>query len=160
MFYKSIGWLSSKCCWIHKHVWSSCLKALPMFISLFLTEQCISSQLILFPFITLCVTVFIPPWVPGGMWQEIEWCWINWLVFTCHVICLPCVAYIYSGCNSEKPCDYPNWSRIPNSLDLYSLRRHRLTGIGIPMINLRRSDDRLRFIMGIPILIRRRLLNE
>ena len=39
---------------------------------------------------------------------------------------------------------------------LYSLRRRRLTGIWIPMINLRRSDDRLRFIMGIPILIRRR----
>ena len=29
-----------------------------------------------------------------------------------------------------------------------------------PMINLRRSDDRLRFIMGIFILIRRRLLSE
>ena len=43
---------------------------------------------------------------------------------------------------------------------LYSLRRRRLTGIGIPIINLRRSDDRLRFIMGIPILIRRRLLSE
>ena len=37
---------------------------------------------------------------------------------------------------------------------LYSLSRRRLTGTGIPMINLRRSDDRLRFIMGIPILIR------
>ena len=36
---------------------------------------------------------------------------------------------------------------------LYSLRRRRLTGIGTPMINLTRSDDRLRFIMGIPILI-------
>ena len=47
-------------------------------------------------------------------------------------------------------------------LGLYSLRRRRLTGtsIGIPMVNLRRSDDRLRFIMGIPILIRRRLLSE
>ena len=43
---------------------------------------------------------------------------------------------------------------------LYSLRRRRLMGIGIPMINLRRSDDRLRFIMGIPILIRRHLLSE
>ena len=43
---------------------------------------------------------------------------------------------------------------------LYSLRRRRLTGIGIPIINLRRSDDRLRFIMGIPILIRERLLSE
>ena len=45
-------------------------------------------------------------------------------------------------------------------LGLYSLRRRRLTGIGIPIINLRRSDDRLRCIMGIPILIRRRLLSE
>ena len=49
-------------------------------------------------------------------------------------------------------------SRTPQGL--YSLRRRRLTGIGIPIINLRRSDDRLRFIMGIPILIRRRLLSE
>ena len=46
------------------------------------------------------------------------------------------------------------------TLGVYSLRRRRLTGIGILMINLRRSDDRLRFIMGIPILIRRRLLRE
>ena len=45
-------------------------------------------------------------------------------------------------------------------LGLYSLRRRRLTGIGIPMINLRRSSDRLRFIMGIPILIRQRLLSK
>ena len=36
---------------------------------------------------------------------------------------------------------------------LYSLRRRRLTGIWISIINLRRSDDRLRFIMGIPILL-------
>ena len=49
---------------------------------------------------------------------------------------------------------------MPNEdkLGLYSLRRRCLTGIGIPIINLRRSDDCLRFIMGIPILIRRRLL--
>ena len=38
------------------------------------------------------------------------------------------------------------------ALGFYSLRRLHLTGIGIPIINLRRSDDRLRFIMGIPIL--------
>ena len=38
---------------------------------------------------------------------------------------------------------------------LFSLRKCRLTGIRIPIINVRRSDDRLRFIMGIPILIRR-----
>ena len=43
---------------------------------------------------------------------------------------------------------------------LYSLTRRRLISIGIPIINLRRSSDRLRFIMGIPIPVRRRLLSE
>ena len=43
---------------------------------------------------------------------------------------------------------------------LYSLWRRRLISIGIPIINLRRSSDRLRFIMGIPIPVRRRLLSE
>ena len=45
-------------------------------------------------------------------------------------------------------------------LGLYSLRRRRLISIGIPIINLRWSSDRLRFIMGIPIPVRRRLLSE
>ena len=35
-----------------------------------------------------------------------------------------------------------------------------LTGLGIPVINLRRSDDRLRFVTGIPIPIRRCLHSE
>ena len=39
-------------------------------------------------------------------------------------------------------------------LGLYSLRRRHLISIGIPIINLRRSSDRLRFIIGIPILVR------
>ena len=43
---------------------------------------------------------------------------------------------------------------------LYSLRRRRLISIGIPIINLTRSLDRLRFIMGIPIPVRRRPLSE
>ena len=56
---------------------------------------------------------------------------------------------------------YPSNQPVPHWLQgLYSLRRRRLTGIGIPIINLKRSDDRLRFIIGIPILIRRRLLSE
>ena len=38
---------------------------------------------------------------------------------------------------------------------LYSLRRRLLISIGIPITNLRRSSDRLRFIMGIPIPVRR-----
>ena len=45
-------------------------------------------------------------------------------------------------------------------LGLYSLRRHCLISIGIPIINLRRSIDRLRFIMGIPLPIRQRLFSE
>ena len=40
------------------------------------------------------------------------------------------------------------------------LKRCRLTGIWIPIINLRGSDDRLRFIMGISIPIRQCPLNE
>ena len=36
----------------------------------------------------------------------------------------------------------------------------RLIRIGIPIISLRRSSDRLRLIMGIPIPVRRRLLSE
>ena len=40
-------------------------------------------------------------------------------------------------------------------LGLYSLRRRRRVSIGIPIINLRPSSDRLRFIMGIPIPVRR-----
>ena len=53
------------------------------------------------------------------------------------------------------------WPTFVNksTLGLYSLRRRRLISIGIPIINLRRSSDRLRFIM-IPIPIRRRLLSD
>ena len=43
---------------------------------------------------------------------------------------------------------------------LYLLRGHRLIGIRIPIINLKRSSDRLRFIMGILIHVRRRLFGE
>ena len=46
------------------------------------------------------------------------------------------------------------------SQGLYSLRRSCLISIGIPIINLRRSSDSLRFIMGIPIPTRGRLLSE
>ena len=51
-------------------------------------------------------------------------------------------------------------SRSHLAQGLYSLNRLHLTGIWIPIRNLRRSDDRLRFIMGIPILIRRSLRSE
>ena len=44
------------------------------------------------------------------------------------------------------------WCNLACNLGLYSsssLRRHHLIGTGILIINLRRSSDRLRFIMGI-----------
>ena len=43
---------------------------------------------------------------------------------------------------------------------LHSLRRHCLIGIRIPIINLRRSSDRLRLIMVIPQHIRRCLFSN
>ena len=43
---------------------------------------------------------------------------------------------------------------ILQALGFYSLRRHRLIGIGILIINLRPSSDHLRFIIGIPIHVR------
>ena len=46
------------------------------------------------------------------------------------------------------------WNGSSRTQGLYSLWRHRLTGIGIPIINWRPSQ----FIMSIPIPIRRRLL--
>ena len=36
-------------------------------------------------------------------------------------------------------------------LGYYSLKRRRLTDIEIPIIDQRRSDDRLRSMMGIPV---------
>ena len=49
---------------------------------------------------------------------------------------------------------------INGLLGLYSLRRRRLISIGIPIINLRRSSDHLKFIVGIPIPVRWHLLSE
>ena len=62
--------------------------------------------------------------------------------------------------HSNKQVFCIHWHVSVYTLVLYSLRRRRLTGIGIPIINLRWSDNRIRFKMGIPILIRRCLLIE
>ena len=70
------------------------------------------------------------------------------------------VPFIWSNSHHFSVSKKTRLSNVLIPLGLNSLRRRRLTGIGIPIINLRRSDDRLRFIMGIPILIRRRLLSE
>ena len=50
--------------------------------------------------------------------------------------------------------------QIQKMQGLYSLRIRRLISIGIPIINMRRSSDHLRFIMGITIPVRRRLVNR
>ena len=50
-----------------------------------------------------------------------------------------------SSCFWHEMYSYITQYRFPG---LYSLRRHHLIGIGIPIINLRRSSDRLRFING------------
>ena len=73
------------------------------------------------------------------------------------------------GCNQSVcnelsfRCMY--WTHFPLmtlydviALSPYSLKRHHLTGTGIRIIYLRRSTDRLMFIMGILIPIRRRHL--
>ena len=68
---------------------------------------------------------------------------------------------LFSSCGQDWPVLVVHQYCHPeHNLGLYSLRRRRLTGIGIPIINLRRSDNRFRLIMGIPILIRPRLLSE
>ena len=72
----------------------------------------------------------------------------------------------YKNKTFTRPCyftGYPHtWKSLCRDevLGLYSLRRRRLISIGIPIINLRRSSDRLRFIMWIPIPVRRRFLSE
>ena len=45
-------------------------------------------------------------------------------------------------------------------LDPVSISRPSLPGIGIPMLKIRRSRDRLIFNIGIPILVRRHLYIE
>ena len=52
------------------------------------------------------------------------------------------------------------WMLYQTYVDLYSVRRHRLIVWWIPIINLRRSSDRLIFIMRIPIPLKRRLFSE
>ena len=97
-----------------------------------------------------------------------KWVYICKITMTLHW-CIDCTAVKMSAKFQNNPinCGFKTFFVVRclsawwvKALGLYSLRRRRLTGIGIPMINLRRSDDHLRFIMGIPILIRRHFLSE
>ena len=80
----------------------------------------------------------------------------NRMIFNGKYFKSACLRLLSSSCRTD--CSLMD--RIPIILGLYSLRRRRLISIGISIINLRRSSDRLRFIMGIPIPVRRRLLSE
>ena len=55
-----------------------------------------------------------------------------------------------------NPCD--TFNNISQGLHL--VRRHRLISIGIPIINLRRSSQRLRFPVGISLPVERHLMSE
>ena len=72
-----------------------------------------------------------------------------WLRLSAHgqCACLRCQHLWYVGWGVQK--------YSVAILGLYSLRRRRRISIGIPIINLRPSSDRLRFIMGIPLPVRR-----
>ena len=63
------------------------------------------------------------------------------------VVCL-----LYFGCTVCLTDSFELQTHMAQGL--YSLKRC-LTGIGIPVINPRRPDDRIGSIMGIPVLIRR-----
>ena len=52
-------------------------------------------------------------------------------------------------CVGSLKSPYQVVDTINGNLGLYSLKRHHLTGRGIPIINIKRSDDRLRYIDGL-----------
>ena len=81
------------------------------------------------------------------------------LPFT-HIIYIYIYIYIYISEQQQwKQMNLP-YNDICQPGPIFATKRHRLTGIGTPIINLRRSNDRLRFIMGIAISIRRCLRSE
>ena len=78
-------------------------------------------------------------------------------LFPVHGLCFVVVHYglvqvyftnVFQGCIASQS-EWKNYG-------LDSLRIYSLIGIGIPIINLRRSLDWLRFIMEIPVPVRRR----
>ena len=80
------------------------------------------------------------------------------------LVCYICSEFLSDSCDIFVPFSSRSIHRQRDvhkiSQGLYSLRRRRLISIGIPITNLIRSSDRVRFIIGIPIPIRRRLLGE
>ena len=97
-------------------------------------------------------------------WLSAQWMLpgLHWLG-TFPGVSVPSTSTCFSSSNHSMAILHRSWQIMDRKLlvqGLCSLRRRRLISIGIPIINLRRSSDRLRFIMGIPIPIRGHLLSE
>ena len=95
--------------------------------------------------------------ISSVLWVEFSWVPESWVhpieyAHSCSVICL--VWFISKASSGLIQCV------IQALQGLYLLRRRCLISIGIPIINLRRLSDHLRFIMGIPIHVRWHLCNK
>ena len=84
--------------------------------------------------------------------------WIMWLSFCNRDKCADwrgSISPAHLGLPSAHISLYKAWHLTASQFHgLFLLRGHRFIGIRIPIINLRRSSDRLRFKMGIPIPVR------
>ena len=73
------------------------------------------------------------------------------------------MSWLYCSNPSHQLFDYL-WTDVftdaPHPRPLFTKKTHFLISIGIPIINLRWSSDHLRFIMGIPIPMRRHLFSK
>ena len=81
----------------------------------------------------------------------------------CYVINIYITVYVYTYTIyiQERPVLYSlNVVASIQTGGIYLLHKHRVTWIEIHIINQRRSNDRPRFIIGIPISIRRCLPSE
>ena len=114
-------------------------------------------------FDSLCTFNATTRWQKAQVMNMIKKCWRDIIIKDLNRICLQRSKFFLTLSVMLHILPHSNediFIKVSPHLGLYSLRRRRLTGIGIPMIDLRRSDDRLRFIMGILILVRRHLLIE
>ena len=64
---------------------------------------------------------------------------------------------IYNASNIFQKVATASTAIVLDMQGLYSLRRRRRIGLGIPMINRRRSSDRLKFTMGVFVPVIRRV---
>ena len=79
--------------------------------------------------------------------------WIN------SVIVLPS-AMIFMDFIRQTNCSMPSFTNIVKYNPVGFVTRHLLIGTGIPILNLGRSSEHFRIIVGIPILLKRRILGN